>query len=105
MHDEDFRRPNTLALLSLLGGLLTLLGQGLCLYLWLCTPFFLAPPTILTLGLGWLGFKQSQRTGVGELEAVLGLTLGGINLLIGLFWLALLCLLGLLSMAIWVATL
>lgn len=99
-HEGDFRRPNYLATTSLVLGGLTLMAQVLAVCLTFCTPFLLAFPTVVTLVAGGFGYKQSQQTGVGREQAVIGLALGGVNLLIGLFWIALTTLYGLLVMLV-----
>lgn len=94
--ETPFRRPNPLATVSLVLGILTLTGQFLGFCMFYCTPFLLAVPTVLTLATGWFGLRQARQTGVGAEAAIVGLVLGFSSLAMSLFWVGLMFLYALL---------
>lgn len=85
--EAPVQRPNPLATLSLVLGILTTAGQCFAVCLTLCTPIALGLPTALTLFTGWYGLRQARETGVGLVPAVTGLTLGVVNFAINVLWL------------------
>jgi hypothetical protein len=94
MHDDDapFHRPNYLAIISLIMGCLSLMGQVISLCFFPCSFVILAIPTVLTLATGYFGWRQAQLTNEGREMAIVGIILGLISLTMSLFWVALMLL-------------
>jgi len=90
MQDEDapFHRPNYLAILSLVMGCLSLMGQVISLCFFPCSFVILAIPTTMTLATGFFGWRQAQQSGEGREMAIVGIILGMISLAMSLFWVA-----------------
>ncbi|MBW1878778.1 MAG: hypothetical protein JRI25_01395 [Deltaproteobacteria bacterium] len=90
MHDDDasFHRPNYLAIVSLVLGCLSLMGQVISLCFFPCSIVILAIPTVLTLATGYFGWRQAQQTNDGREVAIVGIILGLISLTMSLFWVA-----------------
>jgi hypothetical protein len=87
-----FRRPNPLATVSLVLGLVSLIGQCSVVCLTMFTPLFLAPLSTVGLLTGWFGAVQARRSGVGMDLAAAGISLNLASLLVDLVWVALIVL-------------
>jgi len=96
VEEPPVHRPNPLATLSMVLGILTLSGQVFGICTTMCTPLFLGLPTILTLFMAWYGLRQARQTGVGLEASIIGLITGGVNLALNLIWVLLTALAGLL---------